>query len=795
MKISYNWLKKYVDLDLSPEELEDKMTFGGIEVEAIEKSGENLDQIIIGEIKEKYDHPNADKLAVCKVNDGKNDLQIVCGAPNCKSGQKIALAPIGTMLGDFKIKKVNLRGEDSFGMICSEKELGISENHDGIMELPEDAPIGKKLSNYLEVKDTCYDVEITPNRPDLLGMIGVARDVAALLQKPLRLPKVTIKDGKESIRTYLSLQNDAPDLCTRYTARMIKDVTIKESPEWMKKHLRSIGLRPINNIVDITNFVMMEYGHPLHAFDYNDIAGKKIIMRKAQKNEKFSALNEKKYTLEESDLVIADEDKPIAIAGVIGGVNSHITPKTNVIVLEAANFLYSSIRNTSKRLNISTDSSYRFERDIADETVEKVSERATQLILQLAGGTLINGFLDSYPDPKDPIEIGLRRSRVKKILTIDISSDKIKQYLETLGLELLREEEDIQTYRIPPYRKDLTREIDLIEEIMRLHGYNNVETHIKPQNIMNNKEFYLRRKAKDMLVNYGFSEVRNWNFADPENLDKLTISEEDERRQNAKLKNPLGDRFAIMRSILLPDILKNVIFNINHGQKDLKLFEMAKTFTRNGKKLAKEIYHVSGIMTGILNPIYWKEKQNKIDFFDLKGIVEELLSIIGVNNADFNNSKENYYQPGMGADILFDDLKIGSLGKLDPKIAQKFDIEQEIFAFDINLDKIFTLDLKLKPTYSEIPKFPPVLRDLSFLVEKKFNYADIINTMIEVDPALTQIDLFDEFTGKNIREDKRSLTFSLVFSSKTKTLTDEYIHNIINKVKNKLKEKYQIEMR
>ncbi|RLC54038.1 MAG: phenylalanine--tRNA ligase subunit beta, partial [Candidatus Cloacimonadota bacterium] len=476
MKISYNWLKRYIDLKLSPEELKDKMTFAGIEVEAIEELGRDLRQIKIAQVVKFEQHPNAEKLSVCQVDDGAQTLQVICGAPNCKNDIKVAFAGIGTQIQDFKIKKAKLRGEVSFGMLCSEDELGISNDHDGIMILPEDAPIGTDLASYLGIEDTCYDVEITPNRPDLLGIIGVARDLSALLKLPLNLPESKLNESNEPIEKHLSLENEVPELCTRYTARIIKNVEIKDSPDWLKKALISVGLRPINNVVDITNFVMMEFGHPLHAFDYSLINGKKIIVRKAKENEEFPALDEVTYKLKKNDIVIADEKRAIALAGVIGGENSHITSTTKDIVIEAANFLYSSIRKTAGRMKISTDSSYRFERDITDEVAELASIRACEFILDIAGGKLLKGKLDSFPSPKELRKVSIRPSRVKKVLSIEITSKQIKEYLTALGLNFKKEVEDSLEFEIPYNRKDLTREIDLIEEVIRLNGYNNVPT-------------------------------------------------------------------------------------------------------------------------------------------------------------------------------------------------------------------------------------------------------------------------------------------------------------------------------
>ncbi len=796
MKISYNWLKRYIDLKLSSEELKDKMTFTGIEVEAVEELGKELRQIKIAQVVKFEQHPNAEKLSICQVDDGTEIKQVICGSPNCKNNIKVAFAGIGTQLKDFKIKKAKLRGEVSFGMLCSEDELGISDDHDGIMILPKDAPIGTDLASYLGIEDTCYDVEITPNRPDLLGIIGVARDLSALLKLPLTLPESNLNESNEPIENYLSLENKVSKLCTRYTARMIKNVEIKESPDWLKKQLISVGLRPINNVVDVTNYVMMEFGHPLHAFDYSLINGKKIIVRNAKENEKFPALDEVTYKLKKDDIVIADEERAIALAGVIGGENSHITSKTTDIVIEAANFLYSSIRKTAGRMKISTDSSYRFERDITDEVAELTSMRACKLILDIAGGELLKGKLDSFPSKKDLRKVSIRPSRVKKILSIDIPSKQIIDYLTALGIIFIKEAKDNLEFEIPYYRKDLTREIDLIEEVIRLNGYNNVPTFLKSQNVMNIPVFYARRKVEDILINYGFSEVINWNFGDPNDLDKFNINKDDRRRNFAELKNPLGESFSIMRSMLLPSLLKNALYNINHGQKNIRIFELKKVFTRKDEKLATEKLHLSGLLCGELDPVYWKDKPKQIEFYDVKGIMEDILAELKVENCEYQISDEPFYQPGMGATVVIDGKIIASLGKIDPKIAAKYEVDIPIFVFDIDLDAIFAMDLFHDPVFENIPKFPLVLRDISFVISKEYKYADIIETIQKVGRnSISKIVLFDEFAGKNIKEGFHSLTFSLVFNSDTKTLTDEYINNILKKVIKKLKNSYNAEMR
>lgn len=796
MKISYDWLKKYIDLAVDAEELSDLMTFSGIEVEEIIQLGTELKKIKVAQILDKKPHPNADKLSICVVDDGSTKLQVVCGAPNCSKNLKVAFAPVGTKIGEFKVKKAKLRGIESYGMICSEKELGISDNHDGIMELPQDAPLGSSLAEYMRYEDTVYDVEITPNRPDLLGIFGVARDLSAILNEKLHLPDSTIIESDNKIEDFLKLKNLAPKLCPRYTARVIKNVTIKESPDWMKKALLSVGLRPINNVVDVTNFVMLEMGHPLHAFDYSLLDGKEIIVRRAEAEEKFPALDEEIYKLSDSDLVIADAKKPVALAGVIGGQNSHITESTKTIVLEAASFLYSAIRKTAGKLNISTDSSYRFERDLPADTIDFVSQRAAHLIQVLAGGEVMQGMLDSYPVKQEELIVKLRPQRVELLLDLEISTENIIKYLEALQLKVIEKHKDEIVFQIPPFRKDLSREVDLIEEIIRLHGYNNVKTRFKPQTIMDRDAIFTRRGVKNILVNFGMSELVNWNFGDPEDLDKLQISEHDKRKKNVKLMNPLGKRFSIMRPTLLPDLLKNANYNLNHGQKDIKTFEMAKLFFRDKQKLAEETYQVTGLLIGKTNETFWKSPVRELDFFDIKGLMTAVLAYLDLSQIKYEKSAEPYYQQGIAADVLYNGTKIASLGKLDPIILREFDIEETTYSFDIAIGKILDIHRKELPVYEEIPKFPPVLRDISFVVPRKFNLAEIEAVIKNTNRKLiSKVVLFDQYTGKNIEPDKRSLSFNIVFSSSTKTLTDEFINGIISKVIKNLETEFKIILR
>jgi len=793
MNISYKWLKQYLNIDLSPEELKDKLTFSGIEVEAVHSSDSLLDKIVVAEIKQKEIHPNSDHLSVCQVFDGIETVQVVCGAPNCAAGQKVAFARVGTQLGDFSIKKAKLRGVESFGMICSEKELEISDNHDGIMILPEDAKTGITLADHLNISDTVYEVEITPNRPDLLGMIGIARDLSAQLDLPLTVP--FLKDFDKTNNT-LIIDIQETDLCSRYIANVIEDIKIAESPEWIKEAIIAAGVKPINNVVDITNYVMMEYAHPLHAFDKDKLASEKIIVRKSKPGEILPALDHNEYKLTGEELVIADSEKPLALAGIIGGENSHITNNTVNIVLEAACFNPSQIRRTSYKNKIYTDSSYRFERGTSDEVAEMVAKRAVELIISICGGKLTQSMIDAYPNPKENKTLVLRPSRVKKLLTLDLENELIIQYLNALGLETISVQDDAISFKIPSWRKDLEREIDLIEEIIRLHGYNSIESKPESNEITNKTSLYLRRDTQDFLVSQGFYEVLNLSFFDPVYFDMLNLEENNYRRNAIQLLNPQGSASSLMRPTLLPGLIKNAVYNINHGTKNLKLFELNKVFFNSDNKLGTEKWNVAGIMCGETTPVHWKQKSSPIDFFYTKGIVNAILSLFPIKKYQLQNSSEPYYLPGSACDVKIGKHLIANFGKLDPKIIRKFDLEDNAFYFEIDFSACLNMMDKNPLVFKDIPKLPSVSRDISFVISNEYSVSNLIEDITACNPKLIkEVIPFDEYKGKQIQAGFRSLSLNILIVPEIKNLTDEYINSLICSVIEKLKQKYQIEMR
>lgn len=803
MKISYKWLQDYINLVVDPKILEDHLTFAGIEVESIEEIGTDLKQFVVAEVLSAQKLEGSDHLQVCLVNDGSPEpVQVVCGAPNCRTGLKVAFAPVGTVIGgEFKIKKAKLKGVASHGMICSAKELGISDDHDGIIELRVDAPIGQDLATYLDFSDTVYDVEITPNRPDLLGIIGVARDLSALYHKDLKLPQAQKWESFNNVNDYLKLEIQNKDKCPRYIATVIKNVTVNESPEWLKKRLLAVGLRPINNIVDITNFILMETGHPIHAFDYDKLAGQKIIVRDAYANEKFPALNGQTYQLSQDDLVIADAEKAVGLAGVMGGANSEITAKTKNIVIESACFHYASIRRTSQRHKLFSDSSYRFERGLSPETPNFTKDRAIDLILELAGGQLQAGSLDEYSNQEAAnIVVELRPARVELVLGAVIPLPEIKSYLKSLGLELITETSDHLKYKIPHFRGDLLREIDLIEEIVRLHGYNKIPVKTVPQGIMNHKVFRLERKIKDLMVRAGLYEVINITLFDPDNLHKLRISEGDYRRRLVQLKNPQSNVLRAMRTTLLPHVLNSTAYNLNRGNKDIRIFELNKVILNNNDKTTEEKKFLTALLTGNRFDNYWKDKTAKCDFYDIKGIVEDVISETNLS-VTYEASTENFYTENLALDIFWKKLKVGSLGQIDPKIAKSFEIDtvelkQDVFILDLDLSQIYEIMDFSERNFKEINKFPNVYRDISFNVDSGIKVADIISTIEAVNKSVVNhVSLIDEYKGKNIPQGKRSLTISLTLNSENKTLTDNFVEQLMKKVLQSLENKYNIEMR
>ena len=632
MKLTLNWLQNYIDIQsLSPDDLAEHLTMLGLEVDAIAPLYQDLALLKTGLVISAEKHPDADKLTVCLVQIGDDKHQIVCGAPNVRQNLAVVVALPGTTLpGNFKISKSKIRGVESFGMICSERELGLSNEHEGIMELPEGTEHGLSFIKAMGLEDIFVEVDLTPNRPDCASVIGIAREIAGVVRKPLLLPVQAAAIDNESAE--FSVEIEASELCPRYAGRLIKDVKIGPSPWWLRMRLLSVGLRPINNIVDITNFVMLEYGQPLHAFDFDTLAGKKIVVRTPRQNEiTFSTLDETERRLDSEMLMICDGEKPIAVAGIMGGLNSEVTNTTTNILLESACFNSVSVRKTARKLNLATDASYRFERGVDPEGTLNALNRAVDLMCELAGGQAPDNGLDCYPGKNDLSPINLNVSRTGGLLGIDLKAEQIIELLESIGISCHLKDKDNLTVMPPSFRIDIEREADLIEEVARLYGYNNIPAtlpEVKLSYPEQDSNRLRRLKIAERLTTVGYSEAINYSFIAEKHAEMMNLSADDERFKAVHLLNPLSEDQAVMRTMLLPGLLENVKRNINHQKTAIKMFEIGKVFKPVGNNIQPiEKTMLSGVLSGNRHgespALHFK--QESVDIFDAKGTVEFII--------------------------------------------------------------------------------------------------------------------------------------------------------------------------
>jgi len=846
MKVALSWLKRYLDLPETVEELSALLTFAGIEVEAIDEIPALDDTVFSARVVSAEPVPKTDHLKLCKVDigdreyagkDDDNCIAVICGAPNCHSGMMAALALPGSKLGELEIKQAKIRGIVSNGMLCSERELGISENHAGIIELPPDVAIGTSVNELYALPDTVFELEITPNRSDLLGYIGIARDLCAKLTRDLKARAIKPIEPK-SADLRLGLANREPELCPRYTARVFQNVRVGESPLWLKTALIKSGLRPINNIVDITNFVMLETGHPLHAFDYDKLAAVNpdqgypdIVIRKAHPGEEMVALDGRKYALEGDELVIADGQKASALAGVMGSEFSGISAQTTRIVLECAAFDPASIRKTSYKLKLSTDSSYRFERHLAAEYADAVSARATGLILELTQAELCGELLDSYPAKEVDFYLGVRPSRFSKLIGFELSDAEIKAYLGRLGFSFMQygnhipgiisdlsqvychhgeemklgkteftELEDCDHshyYKVPPYRKDVSREADLIEELARLAGYDKVPQKTAPQQIMDRHAYRVRKKTMDWMVNWGCFETLNYSFCDPRQMQDLGY--ELDQLPLISLVNPQSSNQSAMRVSLVPQLLTNLAYNLNHAERDVKLFEQSRVYHKSAVGHSEPM-HLAAVFTGTREPEHWQAKGTPIDFTWVKGCLEGLLTNLGLDFT-LKPSVQPYHVSDEAFSYYSGSVSLGSIGRIKPQVLAQWGIDssilkQDLWLLECDVDALADQSRNRSMKYSEISRYPAVVRDLSFLAPMSVRYEDLRDSIMELDQGLVrEVQLFDEYRSKQIPEGFRSLSLHIVLQDQEKTLTDERARQLMNSVQKTLIEKYEIRLR
>ncbi|MCP4669744.1 MAG: phenylalanine--tRNA ligase subunit beta [Desulfobacula sp.] len=797
MKVSLNWLKEYinVDEDLEPTIIAEKLTMAGLEVEAVEERYNYFDNVVVAKVIEVKQHPNADKLSVCQVDAGGEELiQIVCGAPNVHDNMFVPCALPGAVLpGDFKIKKGKLRGEVSAGMLCSGSELKLDLSSAGIMDLEGKFTPGTPFVEALTLSDTIFEIDLTPNRPDCLSYIGVAREVGAFADpvQKISFPDYSLPKDKInniSIHDHARVQIIDSDLCPRYSAGLLFDVKIEPSPFWLQEKLESIGLTPVNNVVDITNFVMMETGQPLHAFDFDEVAKGEIIVKRAGNDAKFTTLDSKEHKLESDMLMICDGARPVALAGVMGGENSEISNSTTKVLVESAYFHHVSIRKTAKKTGIASDASHRFERGADPEGTVNALNRALALIAKVCdGASIAKDIIDEYPQRVAPLAIDLNCDALNIRLGTKLDADKIKHLLESVDFEVDKVDDARLKVDIPSFRVDVTRPEDLSEEIARLWGYNNIETSyplIAAKGRLLDRKIGLRANIRQIMTGFSFFEAINYNFINENSCDRLNLSDQDKRRGVETILNPISDQMSVLRSSLIPGLLETMRKNIAQQADSLKLFEIGKIFVATQKgSLPEENEVVSALITGNRSDQSWYSKKVKFDFFDLKGVVEGLLQGLMVKNISFEKIEDDnfpYYQNGYAGTIKSGDSIIGSLGKISTKVLKNYGLKQDAFIFDLNF-KVLQALIPESVTAEPLPKFPSVARDITIIVDRSITIGTILEQFEKIakkQSLIEKVSLFDAFEGKPLTENKKSLSFRIVYRAFNKTLKEKNIKKL-----------------
>lgn len=800
MNVTYNWLREFVDFDLSPEELAEVLTMLGLEVEAMEKQGCGMDDVVVALVEEKRQHPNADKLSLCRVNNGTETVDVVCGAQNFKQGDTVALAQIGaTLPGDFKIKRSKIRGEESCGMLCSEKELGLAVESAGIMVLAPGLVLGTPVFEALGLKDTLMEIGLTPNRADCLSVAGIAREIAAKLGTRVHYPDMTIAEGVDAADAAIAVTVADADLCPRYAARYISGCRITPSPEWLVKRLTAVGMRSISNVVDVTNLVMMELGHPLHAFDCDRLEGHRIVVRRAGEGEPFITLDDQQRTLTADDLVICDASRPVALAGVMGGLNSEISDSTTNILLESAWFNPAAIRRTSKRLGLHTESSHRFERGADIGMIVRALDRAASLIALLSGGTVARGIVDVYPGKVVPPVIMLRPERASALLGIELSKQEVTDILVRLECSVLETAEGSLEVVPPTYRIDLEREIDLVEEVARMKGFDAIPATMPIARVVSDRPTLhqrLERSVRDILVNHGMNEIINFSFTSPDAADKLLLSDDDFRRTAIKLANPLVAEQSIMRTTLLPGVLEVVARNTSFRTMDLKLFEIRRRYLPTMKEMPDEPLCIAGALTGARVDSSWSSARDAVDFYDVKGIIENLLELLHIRGVKWvADTPETYYHPGKSCSVMVGRERVGTCGEIHPNVQENFGIEKPVYAFELDFVKLLALS-KQKRSITAPSRFPDSTRDVALLAPDEMPADKLLECINSVKAReIEQVEIFDLYRGAGIKEGFKSIAIRIRYRSYERTLTDDEIVDIHNKVVATLINKLNVSIR
>ncbi|MGO4892808.1 phenylalanine--tRNA ligase subunit beta [Flavobacterium sp. W21_SRS_FM6] len=793
MKFSEKWLREWVNPNISSEQLSDQLSMAGLEVDGMNAVAGEFSGVVVGEVVECGQHPDADKLRVTKINVGENELiDIVCGAPNCRQGLKVAVARVGAILpGDFKIKKAKLRGQPSMGMLCSFSELGISDDHNGIIELPLDAPIGVDIRDYLQLDDISIEVDLTPNRADCLGIKGLAREVGVLNSSEVCSPSVDA--ATVTIEETRNIVLDAPEACPRYLGRVIKNINVDAiTPLWMVEKLRRSGVRSIDPVVDVTNFVLLELGHPMHAFDNDKLQGD-VVVRYAEQDEKLTLLDESEVTLKPETLVIADEKQALAMAGIFGGLNSGVTEATRNIFLESAFFAPDLIRGKARLYGLHTDASHRYERGIDPQLQRTAMERATTLLLNIVGGQA-GPIVEAVSEKNVPQEkqVSLRQSRLTKVLGLEIAQTKVTEILSRLGFAVTFKDAT-WTAIVPAYRFDISIEEDLIEEIARVYGYNQIPN-IAPvaslQMSKHQEQAIQINQLKQSLVDNDYQEAITYSFVDPK-IQGLLFPE----LSGLTLPHPISVEMSCMRVSLWTGLLQAVSYNQKRQQGRVRLFEAGLRFIPDSSEKTGVVQQavIGGVVSGLVSDEHWDKTTRPVDFFDLKADVERLLAVTGRKDFRFEACKHSALHPGQSAAIFSGDLCLGYMGAIHPQFEKKLGINGRTFVFEL---EIAQLGLKKLPQAKEISKFPANRRDIAIVVDDDKVIGEIL-TCIEKFGAnqLVGLNLFDVYRGKGIAPGFKSLAISLILQDKTRTLEEQEIQTFVDGILTELSEKFGASLR
>lgn len=804
MRVLHSWLQQYIKFTLKPEVLAEKLGMLGLEIEGIEHLGEKYSGFVVGQVVDKVTHPNADKLSVCKVKVGKESLQIVCGGPNVAAGQKVAVGKVGALVPrnqhdpngkPFLLTQIKIRAVESFGMICSEYELDLGEDSDGILVLEPSAKLGQPLAEYLGLDDIVYDIEVTPNRPDWLSHIGVAREIGVVLKRQPRTPGIKLKEGSVSIRKHLTVKVEDKVNCRRFAARMIRGVTIQPSPKWLQEALTKVGLRPRNNVVDVTNYIMLECGQPLHAFDYDLLRGGTIIVRSTERESPFKTLDGKSHQLPSGAVMVCDAEREVSIAGIMGGENSEIQETTRDVVLESANWNPSNIRRTSKVLGISTDASQRFERGADPEAVVYALDRASQLIIDLAGGSLLKGMIDIYPKKIANRIVPLRIDRVNALLGTSLSAKDVVQMLNLLNIKSRGKSGNRILLEIPSYRMDIEREVDLIEEIARVYGYDRIEekTTVALNLVHPFPIATLTSRVREHVIGLGFQET-------------VTVPMLDEKSgalgkgNPVRILNPQSADMVMLRTSLIPGLLDVVTRNQSFGNADLRLFEIGHVFSRkteNGVPPAlKEIVEeerVCLVLTGHSSPSGWNTSDRLVDIYDIKGDVADLFAKFALDKPLFISYSTSNCLADDAVAVEINGSRYGHLGAVREDLLNLFGIDQQVLVAELNL-KVFSAGKKRK--YQPLSRFPKVRRDVAFIVDREVMADDIERTLEESSSGLvSKVELFDVYEGEKLPDGKRGLAFGLEMMSREKTLKEEEIDAEVDMLVRRVEQKFGATLR